>query len=167
MVKALIEVPRGIKIFIDTNIFHLYLRGPELVKNLCTQFLERVEKGELIGYTSTLVLDELAYKLMLRRIEDIYRRNPLNILKERREVIAEVSSYIEEGLDIVMGIENLQILRVEKSHLEELVEYMRKYLLMPRDSLHLAVMTSINCTDIASADRDFDNIPFITRWSPI
>jgi len=167
MVNFLGEVPKGALIFIDANIFHLYLRGPRIVRDVCTDFLERVESGEIKGCTSPLVLDELSYKLLLRRIEELYKKNPLQILKSQREVIVEVTPYIEEGLEIILGIEGLQILDINRSHLEEFTELMRKYSLLPRDALHVAVMTSINCRNIASADKDFDLIPFISRWSPI
>lgn len=50
-----------------------------------------------MGYASTLVLDELACKLMLRQIEELYKRNPLDVLKEGREAIAEASYYVEKG----------------------------------------------------------------------
>ncbi|MCD6369330.1 MAG: type II toxin-antitoxin system VapC family toxin [Thermoproteales archaeon] len=167
MAKALARVPKGTSIFVDANIFHLYLRGPKPIRDICTEFLERIEKGELKGYTSTLVLDELAYKLMLRRVEELYRRNPLKVLKENRKVVAEVAPYVEKGISIILGMEELQILSVEPFHLEDFTEYMKNYSLWPRDSLHVAVMTSINCMNIASADEDFDAIPGIVRWTPV
>jgi len=167
VVRALAKFPRGASIFVDANIFHMYLRGPRRIRDVCTAFLERIERGEVEGYTSTLVLDELAYKLMLKRIEELYRRNPLEVLRVKREIIAEVTPYVEEGINIVLGIEGLQILSVELLHLEIFTECMKNYSLLPRDALHVAVMTSVNCRNIASADEDFDAVPSIVRWSPI
>ena len=128
---------------------------------------EMVEKGEIKGYTSTLVLDELAYKLLLRKIEDLYGRNPLEVLRERREAIAQATPYVEEGLNIILGIRGLKILSIGPSHIAYFTEYMKNYSLLPRDALHLTLMISIGCRNIASADKDFDTVPFITRWSPI
>lgn len=62
MVKPLANVPDGAMIFVDANIFHMHLRGPKPIKDPCSSFLERIERGEVKGFTSTLVLDELAYK---------------------------------------------------------------------------------------------------------
>jgi len=104
---------------------------------------------------------------MLRRVEELYRRNPLKVLKENRKVVAEVAPYVEKGISIILGMEGLQILSVEPFHLEDFIEYMKNYSLPPRDSLHIAVMTSINCMNIASADEDFDAIPGIVRWTPV
>ncbi len=47
MAKALARIPKGTSIFVDANIFHLYLRGPKPIRDICTEFLERIEKGEL------------------------------------------------------------------------------------------------------------------------
>ncbi len=167
MVRYLEQLPKGAVVFIDTNIFHLYLRGPRPIRDSCTAFLERVEEEKIMGYTSTLVLDELAYKLLLRRVEELYKRNPLEVIREKREVVAEVAPYVENGLNIVLGIEGLQVLSVESFHLSDFMEYVRKYSLLPRDALHVTIMVAINCKNIASADEDFDLVPFIVRWSPV
>lgn len=164
--KPLSEVPKGISIFIDANVFYLYLRGPTRPREDCTKLLERVEEGEVEGYTSTLVLDELAYKLLLRKIEEIYGQNPLEVIRRRREAISEASPYVERGMEVVLGIDGLRVLSVEPPHLNVLAEYMRRYWLLPRDALHVAVMDWVGCRDLASADEDFDRVPHIRRWAP-
>jgi len=164
--KNLAEVPRGAAIFVDANVLHLYLRGPKSIRDKCTGLLERIEKGEVKGYTSALVLDELAYKLLLRRIEETHRRNPLAMIEERPSAIGEFSTYVDEGLNIVLGIKGLELLAIGRHHAEEFVAYMKKYSLLPRDALHLSSMMTIGCKNIASTDEDFDSIPGILRWSP-
>jgi len=164
--KLLSEVPDGTLIFIDANIFHLYLRGPEAPRRGCTEFLERVERGRVEGVTSPLVLDELAYKLLLINIEERFRRNPLLVIRENPAAVSEAAGYVGRGLSIVLGIENLTVLGLERLHAEELTTFMERHSLLPRDSLHLAVMFIAGCRDIASADRDFDRAETITRWSP-
>lgn len=164
--KDLAEVPKGLAIFLDANVFHLYLRGPKGIRDKCTRILERIERGEVKGYTSALVLDELAYKLLLRRIEETHRRNPLEVIEKTPSAIGESSNYVGEGLDIVLGIKGLEVLAVERHHAEEFVAYMKKYSLLSRDALHLSSMMAIGCKDIASTDEDFDSVPGIIRWSP-
>jgi predicted nucleic acid-binding protein len=164
--KDLAEIPKGVPIFVDANVFHLYLRGPKSVRDKCRRLLERIERGELKGYTSTLVLDELAYKLLLRRIEETHRRNPLEVMEENPSAIGESSSYVDKGLNIVLGIRGIKVLAIGRHHAEEFVTYMRRYSLLPRDALHLSSMMTIGCKDIASTDEDFDLVPGVVRWSP-
>ena len=140
LIKKLSEFPKNNSIFIDANIFHLYLRGPKKIQEICTNFLEKIEEK--------------------------FQENPINILRKNPKVISNFSNYVELGLDTILGIENLKIIDISKEHVENLVDYMKKYLLLPRDALHLSVMLAINCKNIASTDDDFDRAPMITRWTP-
>lgn len=63
------------------------------------------------------------------------------------------------GLEIVMCIDNLQVTVVEHLHLEDIARYMREYLLLPRDALHVPAMSSIGCKDIASAAKILTTYP--------
>jgi len=166
LIKNLLKLPKNESIFIDANIFHLYLRGPKDIQEACTNFLERIERSEIIGYTSPLVLDELAYKLLLKKVEESFRENPLNILRENPKIISDFSHYIELGLNTILGIENLKIVEISKDHVEDMANYMKEYLLLPRDALHLSIMNTLNCRNIASMDSDFDRVPIVTRWVP-
>lgn len=167
MVKHLADIPKGKSVFLDANAFHFYLRGPESAQKACTTLLERVEKKDIAGYTSTLVLDELIYKILLKKVEEKYRKNPLQILQESPEEISAHSLEIRRAVDIVVGIEALTVMAVEKYHIEEAVEYMGKYSILPRDAVHVSVMKSIECNDVASADSDFDRVINLNRWTPL
>jgi len=140
------------------------LRGPKDLRETCAEFLERIEAGEVKGYTSPLVIDELAYKLLLRRIEETHERNPLAVIEEKPETIAEASYYVEEGLAIILGIENLEVTNIRRPHTEVFTTHMTHYSLLPSDAMHLAVMVTMNCKNIASADGDFDRVLEVVRW---
>lgn len=167
MAKHLAAIPKGSIVFLDANIFHFYLRGPKEPQKVCMALLESIEGREITGYTSTLVLDELMYKILLKKIEEKYRKNPLTILQKTPEVIGAHSPEVRNALDIVLGIEALNVLAVERHHIEEAVEYMQKYSTLPRDAVHISVMRSVGCADIISADTDFDKVVDINRWTPL
>lgn len=162
--RKLAELPRGSLVFIDANVLHLYLRGPKDLRETCAEFLERIEAGEVKGYTSPLVIDELAYKLLLKRIEETHDRNPLAVIEEKPVTITEASHYVEEGLAIILGIENLGVVSINRHHTEVFTFYMTKYSLLPSDAMHLAVMVTMNCKNIASTDDDFDRVPEVVKW---
>lgn len=167
LAKPLADIPKGSIVFLDANILHFYLRGPERVRMTCTLLLERVEGKDVSGYTSTLVLDELMYKILLRMVEEKYQRNPLAILQGKPEEIGVHAREVRRAVNIVLGIAGLNILGVEKCHVEEAVDYMEKYSMLPRDAIHLSVMKSIGCKDLASADGDFDRVVDLNRWTPL
>ena len=167
MVKHLSRISQGGTVFLDTNILHFYLRGPEDLRKDCTLFLERIDEKGITGFTSSLVLDELMYKILLKKIEEKYRRNPLDVIQKSFEEIGVQSIEVRKALNIILGIEGLNILSVTRAHIEESVDFMQKYSVLPRDAIHLSVMKSIECTDLASADSDFDRVLTINRWTPL
>ncbi len=167
MVKHLSSIPSGGAVFIDANVFHFYLRGPDNVRKESTKFLERVEKSEISAYTSTLVLDELMYKILLRKIEEKHRQNPLIIIEKNFGEIGSNSPYVKEALEIVLGINGLSILGVTREHLEHAPDLMEIFSLLPRDAMHVAVMLANKIMDIASSDNDFERVKDIIRWTPI
>jgi predicted nucleic acid-binding protein len=166
LVKHITDLSDGSPIFIDANIFHFYLRGPEEVQKKCISLLEMVKKQKVAGFTSTLVIDELIYKILLKKIEEKYRKNPLIILRDNPKEIINHAKYIDKVLQIIYGIDTLEIISVNKNHIENSVEYIRGFYILPRDAIHLSVMNSLECINLASADQDFDRVDDIRRWSP-
>jgi predicted nucleic acid-binding protein len=167
LANHLSKLPRGKSIFLDANIFHFYLRGPVEIQKGCTSLLQRVERREIHGVTSSLVLDEVMYKILLKTIEDKHRMNPLDVIRKSFEQIGVQSKEIHKALDIILGIEGLEVLAVDRHHIETSVDYMEKFSLLPRDSIHLSIMKSIHCSDIATGDSDFDRVFDIGRWTPL
>jgi predicted nucleic acid-binding protein len=137
------------------------------LKRACSSFLQRIENSEIRGVTSSLVLDEVMYKILLKRIEDRHKKNPLDIIRKSVEEIGVESAEVRKALDIILGISGLAVLAVDKEHVEESVYFMAKYSVLPRDAIHLSIMKSVECKDITSADGIFDRVQEITRWAPV
>jgi predicted nucleic acid-binding protein len=167
MVKRLNSIPNARAIFIDANVFHLYLRGPKDLSKESAKFLERIESGEIPGYTSTLVLDELMYKILLRKIEEKHTQNPLIVVEKDFGEIAKNSYYVKEAIELVLGINRLNVLDVTKEDVQHAPDLMESFSLLPRDAVHVSVMLNHSITDIASADSDFDRVKDLTRWNPL
>ncbi len=167
MASPLADLPKDSVVFVDANIFHFFLRGPSSLQRACTAFLRRIESEEIAGYTSALVLDELIYKILLKKVEEKHRRNPLAVLKEHPDEVSVHSREIRRAVEILLGIEALDVIAVEKSHIEDAVDWMQNHSVLPRHAIHLSVMSSLACHDIASADSDFDRVTGISRWTPV
>ena len=167
MANRLGSIPSGRAIFIDANVFHFYLRGPSDVRKESTKFLERIENSKISGYTSTLVLDELMYKILLRKIEERHKQNPLIIIEKNFEEIRKNSSYVRQAIDLVLGITGLNVLDVTREDLQHAPDLMELFSLLPRDAVHLSVMLTHRIADIASSDNDFDRVKDLTRWTPV
>lgn len=60
-----IALPHGTAVFVDANIFVYHFSGPTPYTASCAQLLQRIESGELSGFTSTLVVAETLHRLMI------------------------------------------------------------------------------------------------------
>ena len=151
------------RIYLDTNAFYLLLRevAPE-----ATELFREIERGNLYAYASVLTFDELAYRLLLALIRDVYGKSPLDRLRQNEsEMIAEFSSPVDALLARVTDYSHLTIVSVEPKDILAMRQNIKQFRLMPRDALHLAAMQKANCFHLVSQDSDFDHIPSITRYS--
>ena len=124
-----------IKVFIDTNI-PIYVAGSQHPnKNSSLNILKLVSNGDIIGITSTEVLQEI-----------LYRYKAINLLEKG----IEVYDYFTQAVDEVLPI-NFQILNNTRDILEN-----KKYKdVYPRDAIHVATMNYYNIRYIATHDKHF------------
>lgn len=150
----------GNTIYVDTMIPYMLLRGITEAQ----PFFERLERGDVLAYTSVLTFDELGYHLILALIKDHYEGSPLELLRDQEEkLLAEFAPTVSSLLKRLCGYTNLTVLDVLVSDLDVMNEVMPRHRLRPRDALHYAAMQRVGCTNLASNDPDFDHIPTIKR----
>jgi predicted nucleic acid-binding protein len=83
------QVPAGARVFVDSNIFVYHFQPHPSFGPMCHRLLERIERQDVEGCTSTNLLGELAHRLMViesrvhrsdaqpaARPHDDRRRNP-------------------------------------------------------------------------------------------
>ena len=91
---------------------------------------------------------------------------PYMLLRDAEEkMLAEFAPVVVALLRRLRELPHLSILDVSVSDLEIMNEAMGRYLLRPRDGLHLAAMQQIPCLDLASTDPHFDRVPYIQRFT--
>lgn len=152
----------GNVIYIDTMLPYMLLRGAAEAQS----FFERLERGEVLAYTSVLTFDELGYRLILALIKDRYGGSPLEHLHDQEEkMLAEFALTVSSLLKRLRAYTNLTALDVLVSDLDVMNEVMPQYRLRPRDALHYASMQRVGCTDLASNDSDFDRISAVKRYT--
>src|SRR5574337_1887080 len=94
------DIPEGISVFIDANIFiYDILAVPEYV-NSCNGFLKRVESGAIKGFTSILVISEVIHKLMFSEMIEKYGMKPGEVLaamKNNPDLVGSLDKYEKIG----------------------------------------------------------------------
>jgi predicted nucleic acid-binding protein len=147
--------------YLDTMMPYMFLRGIGEFKPL----FERIERGELIAYTSALTFDELGYRLLLA-FKDRYEGSPLERLRDEEEkMLSEFATRVASLLERLRAYTYLTVVDVLASDLDTMSDAMTQYYLRPRDALHYAAMQRVGCWDLASNDPHFDRIPTIKRYT--
>jgi len=129
------------RVFIDSNI-PMYAAGkPHRNREPSVRLLRRVQSGELVGHTSTEVLQEI-----------LYRYSAL----DRRELAVQVYDLFVEICPTVLDV-TLADTDLARDLLRELTG------ISARDAVHAAVMRNHGIEHIATFDAGFDEVPGIER----
>ena len=142
------------RVFFDSNVFLKYLAGVEDAKKL----IGKVEDGEWKGYVNDIVISEVVYG---------YLRLALDVSRYRlRKYVIEYTDRVKELLEqdvypLFTDFEHLPI----SIGIENLIEYMTKYRLLPNDALIVATCRAYNINDIATFDEDLKRVPWINILS--
>ena len=151
-------------VYVDTNIWYMYLRADSAHQRMLTTFFGRVVRGAIEAFAGILVLDELFYRLLLARVKDATSRNPLDVLRaDLPGAIATYGDAIDTVLRQLMALPHVHLTGVETRDFSGMLDNIRAYGLLPRDALHVTIMQRLGLTAIASDDTDFDRVATFTR----
>lgn len=169
MQKDLKDFDRKDAIFIDANIFlhHAFDINP-----ISVEFLKRIELFNFKAYTSSLVIEEISFKLLMQSasnsLDKVTTRNVKSLLKnekQRRSLFEPVMEYMKYIK--LLQESGMTIIDLKGSDMITAVQKARTYGLITADAAHLAVMERKNIHHIATADSDFRSVPDITVWFPV
>jgi hypothetical protein len=134
-------------IFLDANIF-MYAAGAEHpYKSPCLRILSDVETGTITAVINTEILQEILYRYSHIHLPEKGIELCQAIIKYPIEVLPVTSSDIKQAIELYSSLHSSG--------------------LKPRDAVHAATMQNNHITHLASADKEFDQIPSIDRVDPI
>jgi len=154
--------------YLDTNFVYAHLRskrggtlGP--VESWRAEVIDAIDDG---GVISALVIDELAYRLVLAWLRDdgnddplsSYRQDPTMVMSAMRRRLAATWRAVD-SLRLELQITNGAVIDRAKS-------LMSQPGLAPRDAFHAAHAIEAGCTLIASSDPAFARVPKLQLLAP-
>ncbi|MCA1916979.1 type II toxin-antitoxin system VapC family toxin [Methanospirillum hungatei] len=87
------QIPEQTNIFIDSNIFlYLFLKHPGYYQE-CHKFIQRIERGEIIGLINDFVYDEVMHKLMITALINRNHCSPyeaVSFIKREPEILDQL-----------------------------------------------------------------------------
>jgi len=155
--------------YLDTNFIYAHLRakrgatlGP--VEAWRARVLSEIDDGG--GVISALVLDELAYRLVLAWLRDDGDDDPLSTF--RRDAGVAMRSVRSRLTSAWRSVDSLALELQPGGHtvVERAKSLMSQPGLAPRDAFHAAHALEAGCDLIASSDAGFDQVTGLRRVAP-
>lgn len=157
----------GDAVFLDANIFVYHFEPHPQFRTACTDLLDRAGRAEVLAFTSTHILSEVAHRLMLMEAVTVLGWPPTKVgqrLKQHPQELHKLTAFRQAIEDIPkLGI---QILTIPAQLIATAAAISQQTGLLSNDALIVALMQHHGLIHLASHDADFDRVPGLTRYAP-
>lgn len=160
-------VAPGTHIFIDSNIFVLAAFNTDALGQTCLELLERIKRGEVLGFTATCVVSEVVHRFMVKEAQDhlgLTSRETVAYLQTHPEFVRTLKRH----LGVASNIRKLKVdilpLTVKDLHASKVAR--SDYGLLANDSLIVGVMRGNKVRHLATHDAGFLRVPQLQVWMP-
>lgn len=157
----------GDSVFVDANtlVYHFGLHPTFGIA--CNQLFACIERQEVLGYTSTHVLSELAHRLMMVEASALPGWTASKIKLRLRQHPAALTNLTQFRAAVEAILQSrIVVLTIAPALIASAAVVSQQCGLLSNDALIVAVMKSYGLTNLASSDTDFDRVPDITRYAP-
>lgn len=153
-------------VYLDTNaFFYLFFENSRYSKG-AKEVFAKIQNGEYHAVTSCFTLEELAYIMAMKLLEQKYKKHPHAVLREKPETIKECAGQIRATFTVIYSMDNLEIVGSDKAQMWFITDCMEEHALLPRDAIHMQTMKENNIRHIVSTDNDFDRVQGVERIWP-
>lgn len=151
------QISTGAELFIDANVLIYHFINDPKYGSACTQLVQRVELGQIRGFTSAHVLADVAHRLMTLEAMQLLNWPPRGLAVRLRKHHAEIPRLTVYRRAIV-DLPHLQVhvLPLSQGLVESAVHLSQQHELLTDDALVVAAMQQQGLTSLASEDSDFD-----------
>lgn len=163
----LADITNDTRVFIDSNIFIYHFSNFEPFAASCLKLFQRIEDGDISGYTSTVVLAEVLHRLMVIEAAKKFDIQPKNVVRYLKENPNKISSLTDhpKSLDFIERI-GVTILPVNAHDLKVSIDLKKEFGLLTIDAINVSVIKNNDLTALASNDGDYDRVKFLTQYRP-
>ncbi|MGO8747779.1 MAG: type II toxin-antitoxin system VapC family toxin [Thermoguttaceae bacterium] len=163
----LADLAAGRSVFVDANVLVYYFAPDPVFGPHCAPLLQRIEIGELFGFTSTHVLTETAHRLMGIEASARFGWPFAGMARRLRDHAAEVQKLMafRRALQTVMD-SKVHVLSITPALVLTAAGISQQTGLLSNDALIVAAMQNHGLNNLASNDADFDRVSGLTRYAP-
>jgi predicted nucleic acid-binding protein len=129
--------------------------------------VQRIENQDLLGFTSTHILTEVAHRLMTFEAATLAGWSSGQVTRRLRQQPATIQNLTRFRVAIESIFNSrIQILSIPAPSILSAVALSQQIGLLSNDALIVAVMQANGLTKLASHDADFDRVPGLVRYAP-
>lgn len=157
----------GSPIFVDANTLIYHFAPHPILGPPCHQLLQRIERQEILGFTSTHILSEVAHRLMTIEAGSLFgwSARVVQRLKEKPGAVQQLTNF-RTAVEKIPAL-NIQILTIAPDTIVLATMISQQTGLLSNDALIAAIMRNHNLSNLASHDSDFDRVSGIIRYAPL
>jgi predicted nucleic acid-binding protein len=161
------DLATGDAVYVDANTL-IYHFGPHPTFGAaCRQLVQRIESQDLVGFTSTHTLGEVAHQLMIVEALTLPGWSPGKVKKRMRQQPGALQNLTRFRTAVETVLQSrLQVVTIDPPLLGAAAALSQQWGLLTNDALIVAVMQAHGLTRIASHDTDFDRVSGLTRYAP-
>jgi predicted nucleic acid-binding protein len=162
------DLVAGDHIFLDANTLIYHFSPHPSLGTVCNQLVQRIENGDLLGFTSTHILSEVAHRLMLLEASSLPGWTLAKVKQrlQRQPAVLQSLSRFQTAVDDVLK-SRMQVVTIAPGLILAATTVSRQNGLLSNDALIVAIMQAHGLTKLASHDKEFDRVPGITRYGPV
>ncbi len=159
------DLPDGLAVFLDANVFLCYFTAHPITGAACEKLLDRIDRGDLTGVTSSQVLGEVIHRLMAIEACGRFGWPGKGIAQRMRKHAVEIQQLTRhrQAVDEV-AMMRVQVLPVLRQQVSVAVDVITQSGLLFGDALIVAMMRDQGLQHLASNDQDFDRITGLVRY---
>ncbi len=161
------DLVAGESVFVDANTL-IYHFGPHPTFGAaCQQLVRRIENQDLLGFTSTHILGEVAHQLMIVEALALPGWAPGKVKKRLQQQPGALQNLTRFRTAVETVLQSrLAVLTIAPSLVGTAATISQQCGLLTNDALIVAVMQANGLAKVASHDSDFDRVPGLTRYAP-
>jgi predicted nucleic acid-binding protein len=158
----------GDSVFLDANTLIYHFTTNPLFGTACSGLLRRIERQEIVGFTSTHMLTEVAHRIMTIEASNTFGWPLARVLQRLQRQPSQVQRLtgFRQAVDDVLR-SSIQVLPIPAYLIGTAAQVSQHTGLLSNDALIVAVMQANGLTKLASNDTDFDRVPGLTRYAPV
>jgi predicted nucleic acid-binding protein len=151
------------KVLIDSNIFLYFLLDSftsDVCKDKILEMFESINDKKLKAYTTTRIVDEVIFKLMLANSK--YKTKTFHKLKNDKEEAKRLHFVYEEFFTFLEDF-SIEVINISKTDLQHSASIVKEFGIFGNDAITLKVMLKKDIEFIATCDGDFGNIEIVKK----